>query len=229
MKKITITLLLIAFILLIPGLSQSQVKGGDKPMTPLEPESKVIALPKPDTTRGIPVMTALKHRASVRDFETIDLTLEDISDLLWAANGINRPEEGKRTAPSAQNAQDVDLYVFSKDAIFLYNASKHQLELVAKGDHRNILAGRQTEVLKAPLIILIVSDVSRFRSGENELRQLWGHIDGGMVAQNILIFCASEGFQARPRAWMDHSQIKEVLKLSESQYPVLNIPISGKK
>jgi nitroreductase len=188
----------------------------------------VIILGKPDVKRGVPVMTALAQRASVREFDSVEISLKDLSDLLWAANGVNRPEEGKRTAPSAQNAQDVDIFVFTKDAVLFYNAMKHQLELVTDGDHRDLLAGKQVESLKAPVFLLLVSDISRFRFGEEELKIQWGAIDAGMVAENILIFCASEGFQTRPRAWMDRNKIKALLKLRDTQIPVLNLPVSAR-
>lgn len=188
----------------------------------------VIILGKPDVKRGVPVMTALAQRASVREFDSVEISLKDLSDLLWAANGVNRPEEGKRTAPSAQNAQDVDIFVFTKDAVFFYNAMKHQLEWVTDGDHRDMLAGKQVESLKAPVFLLLVSDISRFRFGEEELKIQWGAIDAGMVAENILIFFASEGFQTRPRAWMDRNKIKALLKLRDTQIPVLNLPVSAR-
>lgn len=188
----------------------------------------VIILGKPDVKRGVPVMTALAQRASVREFDSVEISLKDLSNLLWAANGVNRPEEGKRTVPSAQNAQDVDIFVFTKDAVLFYNAMKHQLELVTDGDHRDMLAGKQVESLKAPVFLLLVSDISRFRFGEEELKIQWGAIDAGMVAENILIFFASEGFQTRPRAWMDRNKIKALLKLRDTQIPVLNLPVSAR-
>ncbi|MGD8778846.1 MAG: nitroreductase family protein [Ignavibacteria bacterium] len=85
-------------------------------------------------------MKALSQRTSQREFDTTNLALIDLSDLLWAANGINRPDEGKRTAPSAQNAQDIDVYVFLNSGIYLYNAKEHALDFVLDGDNRNCLA-----------------------------------------------------------------------------------------
>ena len=79
---------------------------------------ETIVLNPPDTNRGLPVMKALSLRASEREFDTTSINLQDLSDLLWASNGVNRPEIGKRTAPSAQNAQDIDIYVFMKSGIY---------------------------------------------------------------------------------------------------------------
>src|SRR5512133_1680403 len=110
-----------------------------------QPE-KVIFLNPPDTTRGMPLMQALAHRASESDFDTTDLRLQDLSDLLWAANGINRSDVNKRTAPSSQNAQDIDIYLLMKSAVYLYNAPEHKLELIVKGDFRSLGAGKQLNV-----------------------------------------------------------------------------------
>ena len=99
-------------------------------------DEKTIILNPPDLTRGLPVMTALSLRASATEFDTTSLSLQDMSDLLWAANGINRPESGKRTAPSARNWQDIDVYVVLKSGAYLYNHTKHCLDFI-----RNIKAG----------------------------------------------------------------------------------------
>jgi len=185
-----------------------------------------IALNPPETTGGLSVMKALSLRASATGYDTAMLSLQDLSNLLWAANGVNRPESGKRTAPSAMNAQDIDVYVFMKQGIYRYHAQKHVLEVVLPGDHRSVLAGRQTEVLQAPVICLLVSDISRFRHGEDSLKLVWAAEDAGIVSQNISIFCASQGFATRPRASMDQEKLREILKLEPTQYPLLNAPVS---
>ncbi len=187
-----------------------------------------IVLNAPDTNRGLPVMKALSQRASVKEFDTTSITLQDMSDLLWAANGINRPENGKRTAPSAQNAQDIDIFVFNKSGIYLYNANEHILETIINKDKRQIFSRQEKEPLPA-IICLLVSDISRFKFGEDSLRLEWAAMDAGIVTQNILIFCASVDLVSRPRAGMNKEKIKELLKLNDTQYPMLNIPISYKK
>ena len=101
------------------------------------PDLKTIKLNEPNKKRGLPVMEALSVRASVREWSDRELSLQDLSDLLWAANGINRPDSKRRTASSAQNAQDVDIYVFRKDGVYLYDALGHALVLVAAGDQRS--------------------------------------------------------------------------------------------
>ena len=191
-------------------------------------ESEDIRLNQPDKTRGLTVMEALSVRASVSSFDTTAIRIQDLSDLLWAANGVNRPESGKRTAPSAQNAQDIDVYVFMKQGAFRYNAKEHVLDFVAEGDHRALIAGRQAYVANAPLILLLVSDISRFPSGEPEQRLRNAAIDAGTVSQNIALLCASSGMVTRPRVSMDQEKLREILKLNENQYLILNNPVSYK-
>ena len=188
--------------------------------------SQDIILPEPNLERGYPVMKALSLRASASEWKTDAITHKDLSDLLWAANGINRPETGKRTAPSAFNAQDVDIYVFMREGVFLYNASKHLLEIVVAGDYRDLVAYTQVEVSQAPLICVLVSDVSKITDGEEQLRLSWSTMDAAIVSQNISIFCASVGLATRPRAHMNNKAIRKLLRLSDSQYLMLNNPVS---
>lgn len=173
-------------------------------------------------------MKALSLRASVKDFDTTSINLQDMSDLLWAANGINRPENGKRTAPSALNAQDIDIFVFNKSGVYLYNANEHILETIINEDNRQIFSRQENDPVPA-IICLLVSDISRFKFGEDSLRLEWAAMDAGIVTQNILIFCASVDLVSRPRAGMNKEKIKELLKLNDTQYPMLNIPVSYKK
>ncbi|MCX7974893.1 MAG: SagB/ThcOx family dehydrogenase [Candidatus Aminicenantes bacterium] len=201
-------------------------------------ELKPIKLNPPDKKRGLPFMEALAVRASVTEWSEKDLSLQDLSDLLWAANGINRPDSGKRTAASAQNAQDVDIYVFMKEGVYLYEAKDHSLIPLLAGDYRTELffvrpPAKAPEAKPAPnlapVVLLLVSDISRFRSGSQELRLEWAAIDTGIVSQNISLFCAATGLGTRPRASMDRPKIKELLKLKESQIPFLNHPVGYKK
>lgn len=224
------------------------------PLFCLAQELKPIKLNPPDKKRGLPLMETLAVRASVTEWSEKDLSLQDLSDLLWAANGINRPDSGKRTASSAQNAQDVDIYVFMKEGVFLYEAKEHALLPVVAGDYRLELfmsrppikapeskPEQKAEIpkpavppakpptLSAPIILLLVSDISRFRSGAQELKLEWAAIDTGIVSQNISLFCAATGLGTRPRASMDRQKIRELLKLKETQFPLLNHPVGYKK
>lgn len=188
---------------------------------------QTIHLEPPDLTRGLPVMEALSLRASAIEFDTSSFGLRDLSDLLWAANGINRPESGKRTAPSAMNAQDIDLYVFMEQGIYLYEPKSHSLNSVAEGDHRISVAGKQKHFAQAPVMCLLVSDISRFPTGDEAKRMVWAAEDAGIVSQNISIFCAAVGLATRPRVSMDRDKLREILNLTDDQHIMLNHPVSN--
>lgn len=190
---------------------------------------KNIVLNLPDLSRGMSVMKALSLRASATDYDTTSFKLKDLSDLVWAANGINRADIGKRTAPSAMNSQDIDIYVLMKSGAYLYDANKQLLVLIAEGDYRLLAAGRQADVAKAPVNCILVSDISRFRSGEESSKLIWAAEDAGIVSQNISVFCAAVGFSTRPRATMELQKLSEVLKLTSTQHLMLNHPVSYKK
>ncbi|WP_370787902.1 SagB/ThcOx family dehydrogenase [Bacteroides nordii] len=190
---------------------------------------KVIRLPKPNLNRNSEVMEAFANRHSTREYAAKALTLNDLSDLLWAANGINRPEEGKRTAPSAMNKQDVDVYVVLPEGTYLYDAKAHQLNLVAEGDHRGTVAGGQAFVKSAPVSLLLVSDLSRLGDAKNTHTQLMGAVDAGIVSQNISIFCSAAKLATVPRASMDTAKLKSVLKLTDTQLPLMNHPVGYHK
>jgi len=192
-------------------------------------ELKTIVLNPPDLKRGLPVMEALSLRASASEFTGTKLSLQDLSDLLWATNGINRKETGKRTAPSAMNSQDIDVYVFTEEGTYLYVANSHVLNPVVSGDQRTLVAGRQVEFAKAAVMLVLVSDISRFKSGDEPSKLSWAAMDAGIVSQNIAIFCAGTGLNTRPRATMDLEKLKSILHLKDSQHLILNNPVSYKK
>lgn len=186
---------------------------------------KVIKLPEPNLNRTGTVMKALSERHSTREYASKALSLSDLSDLLWAANGVNRKDSGKRTAPSALNKQDVDIYVVLPEGSYLYDARNHQLNLVAEGDYRGAVAGGQSFVKAAPVSLVLVSDLSRFGDVKNARNSLIGAMDAGIVSQNISIFCSSANLATVPRASMDSAQLKKMLKLKDSQIPMMNHPV----
>lgn len=186
---------------------------------------KVIRLPKPDMNRAGTVMKALADRHSTREYAVRALNMDDLSDLLWAANGINRPADGKRTAPSALNKQDIDVYVVLPEGAYLYDAKAHQLNLIAQGDQRAAVAGGQAFVKTAPVSLVLVSDLSRLGDAQNANTRLTGAMDAGIVSQNISIFCSAANLATVPRASMDVAKLKSILKLTDSQLPLMNHPV----
>jgi nitroreductase len=124
------------------------------------------------------------------------------------------------------NAQDIDLYVFMAEGVYLYNATGSTLEPVVSGDQRLLAAGRQTDVANASVILVMVSDISKFQGEDKTSKLSIAAMDAGLVSQNISIFCAGVGLSTRPRATMDQVKLREILKLKDSQYPLLNNPVS---
>lgn len=184
-----------------------------------------IKLNAPDMERGLTIMKAFEKRASATSFSSKELSLQDLSDLLWAANGINRPESGKRTAPTAVNAQDVDIYVLLKSGAYLYDAKTQTLKGIAAGDNRKFVSERQTNFANAPAMLVLVSEISRFRGDDNARKLSWAAMDAGIVSQNISLFCAGAGLVTRPRASMDTEGLRKLLNLNANQYPLLNNPV----
>jgi SagB-type dehydrogenase family enzyme len=164
----------------------------------------------------MPLMNALSARKTSRAFLPDALPVQTLSDLLWAAFGVNRPESGKRTAPSAVNWQDTEIYVVMESGVFLYDASSHELDPVRAGDLR-ALTGTQPFVRDAPVTLVLVSDLSRIAAESQEQKDFYSAIDAGFISQNVYLYCASEGLATGVRALIDRPALKEALGLREDQ------------
>lgn len=175
-------------------------------------------LPKPTPAGGMPLMEALARRQSIRSFSEKELPAEVLSNLLWAAWGVNRPSTGRRTAPSAHNRQPIDLYVITANGAYLYEAKEHRLVHVAGGDLRK-LAGRQDFVYSAPVNLIYVEDTTR--SGQDAQSAVWSGVTAGAIAQNVYLFCASEGLATVVRGWVDHEPLARALALKPTQRVIL--------
>lgn len=175
-------------------------------------------LPKPATTGGMPLMEALARRQSIRTFSQRELPPQVLSNLLWAAWGVNRPSTGQRTAPSAHNHQPIDLYVITAAGAFLYDARAHRLVPAATG-HLRRLAGRQDFVYTAPLNLIYVEDTAR--SGQEAQSAVWSGVTAGAIAQNVYLFCASEGLATVVRGWVDPEPLAKALALKPAQRVIL--------
>jgi SagB-type dehydrogenase family enzyme len=182
-------------------------------------EQKVIQLPEANKTGGMPLMDALSARASARTFSEREIPMQVLSDLLWAAWGVSRPESGRRTAPSANNRQDIEIYVSMKSGVYLYHAKDHTLELFLEKDIRD-KTGRQEFVGKAPLNLIYVSDYNKL-SGNDEMKIFYSSNHTGYVSQNVYLYCASEGLNTVVRALVDREMLKTELGLPEHKYVTL--------
>ena len=150
-----------------------------------------IKLVPPQTTGGMPLMEALANRKTNRDFTQTELTPQQLSNLLWAAAGVNRPD-GRRTAPTARNAQQIEIYVINKTGAYLYLPKEHTLKLIATGDHR--AKGASQELFqKCPLMLIFVANYNKMEGFSAESKAMYEATDAGNISQNVYLYCASEG------------------------------------
>ncbi|MBO7568893.1 MAG: SagB/ThcOx family dehydrogenase [Bacteroidaceae bacterium] len=185
-------------------------------------------LPKPNMQRQtLSVMDAYKQRKSAREYSAKDLSDQDLSDLLWAAQGQNR-EDGHLTAPTAMNRQEIRLYVFTAKGVCLYDPKANTLTQVAPGDHRDLMAAGQAFAKEAPVVLLMVADLDKFGSN-NQHAQSMAAVDTGIVCENINLFCSAAGLATVPRATMDSKGISALLGLNENQIPLINNPVGYSK
>ncbi len=179
-------------------------------------ESEIIKLPAPQMTGGKPLLDCLKARQSARDFGSEKLSPQVLSNLLWAAFGINRPESGKRTAPSAVNWQDIDLYAATADGLFLYLPKEHALKRVLAEDVR-AATGSQDFVKTAPLNLVYVSDYSKIPRGTDEDKRFHSGAHTGFISQNVYLYCASEGLSTVVRGLVDRETAAKAMQLRPEQ------------
>jgi nitroreductase len=192
------------------------------PLSSTAQEPKVIKLPEPQTDGGRPLMQVLKARQTSREFgQETRLSMQVLSNLLWAANGINRPD-GKRTAPSAVNWQNVDIYAATADALYLYDAPQNALKVILTEDVRAV-TGQQGFVKAVPLNLVYVADLARAKTarGENPNAEIWSAAGAGFISQNVYLFCASEGLATVVRGMFDRDALSKALKLRPDQKIIL--------
>ena len=185
-------------------------------MLTLGQELKPLILPAPQTDGGKPLMQALKDRHSTREFSSEKLPPQVLSNLLWAAFGINRPDTGKRTAPSAMNWQEIDVYVATAEGLYVYDAKGNKLDPILAEDVRGA-AGVQPFVKDAPLNLVYVADLAKTGKGSAEDRNFYTGADVGFIAQNVYLFCASEGLAVVVRGSVDRPALAKLMKLRPDQ------------
>ncbi len=181
---------------------------------------KPIKLLKPQTEIGKPLMQALNARQTAREFSPKPLPLQELSNLLWAAWGINRPDTGKRTAPSSMNRQEMDVYAVTTEGVYLYDAKGNVLIPVAAGDIR-AQTGRQAYVATAPLNLVFVADYSKMSEGTDEARAFTSGADAGFISQNVYLYCASQGLATVVRGNVDRPALEKAMKLPVERKVVL--------
>ena len=182
---------------------------------------EVKQLPQPDLTLNVTLMDALKNRKTDREFSDKAISEQQLSQILWATCGINRPEKGLLTIPTAMNAQDVKAYVCTAKGVSLYDAKANTLTSVSKTDIRPMLAEGQNAMAKAPVFILLVSDQTKLRHNG----QIYGAMDAGYASQDICLICAALGLKTVPRAMMNKEKVSKELGFPETMVLELNHPI----
>ena len=183
---------------------------------------EVKQLPQPDMQLGVTLTEALQKRRSDREYNADrDITDQQLSQILWAACGVNRPDKKLLTIPTAVNAQDIQVYVCRKDGVALYQPYDNTLKKVSGEDIRPLLAERQQNMKNAPVFLLIVSDQEKFRHNA----EVYGAMDAGYASQDICLMCAALGLKTVPRAMMNKEAVAKALGLGEKQILELNHPI----
>ncbi|MFH0736606.1 MAG: nitroreductase family protein [bacterium] len=172
----------------------------------------------PEVQKSKPIMRLFESRKSSREFQSKELEMQEISNILWAAFGISR-EDGRRTAPTARNIQDIELYVVNQTAVYLYKPETNELTEIVKGDFRKN-TGLQDFVGIAPLEIVIVSDHSKMEVDEI-IKTSYSCMNTGFVSENIYLYCASENLATVTRGSIERVELAQILKLKQEQKIIL--------
>jgi nitroreductase len=176
---------------------------------------KPVALPAPQTSGGKPLMQALKERKSTREFSPEKLSPQMLSNLLWAGWGINR-ENGLRTAPSSSNKQEIEIYAVTADGAYVYDAKGNALKPVVSGDLRKV-TGTVAFVGEAPLNLVYVADFSKMGGTDENAKTATANANTGLIAQNVYLFCASEGLGTVVRGSVPRAELSKALNLRPDQ------------
>jgi len=179
-------------------------------------EAPIVKLPAPRTAGGMPMMQALSLRRSTREYADRPLPPQVLSDLLWAAFGINRPS-GDRTAPYWRHIMVIDVYAAMADGVWFYDPKEHALRQHLSADIR-ALTGQQDFVGGAPLNLVYVAHGERMTDVAPEDRRLYASVDTGFIGQNVYLFCASEGLASVFRGAVPYKKLEQAMRLPDGQF-----------
>ena len=207
--------LLLASLMVACGPNQTQTT------TPIE-YTETITLVQPTLTEGLTINQALWLRASSRDYSTEPLTLEELSGVMWAAAGINRPENNHLTAPSAMALYPIRVYAFTPEGVYRYDEQSHSLLRVVEGDHRELSAAQEF-AYSAPLNLVYIADMSRYE-GLNltaaKAEFLAGQ-DAAGYAENVNLYAAGHNLKAITRGSLKSAEVLTLLGLEKGHTVVL--------
>ena len=219
MKVKVLSLMTVFFMILMYGKSQPvsamATDNGDR---------RELHLPPAERGGGRPFMELLNERKSTRKFSVRELEPHILSGVLWAANGINREGEGKRTAPSARDMREIDIYIITPFGAYLYIPEGHQTKLIKSGDYRKEAAGKSDFAVNAPVILVFVSNAKKMEKMDAASKDLYAHIDCGYVSQNVYLYCASEKLGTVAIGGVDKVGMGKVLGLKEDKV-ILSQPV----
>ena len=183
--------------------------------------SETVRLAEPDLAMEGSLMTALKNRHSTREYAAKDLTGADLSNLLWATAGVNRPD-GRRTAPTALNLQEIGVYVVTAKGAFSYRHEGHELVKLTDKNLMPLVAMQQDFVNTAPLALVYVGDLTKL-PGERGAQM--AAVDAGIAVQNALLYCSAAGLACVPRATMNVDGLAQALSLPKGAVPIMNVVV----
>ena len=214
--------LIVTLMVLVTSCQQSKQESSDvyspQKTEPMEITNfEVIKLRKPDMETGDILMKTFLNRKSTREFANKSLSLKHLSEILWAANGVNR-EDGRRTVPSAVALYPLKTYAVLANGIYLYSPEKHELQPIVEGDYRE-LAGLQPFVKSAPLNLVFIADYSKYQGDRPIPQEKWlylASLDAGHCTQNVYLYCASEDMKAVVRAGAQEEKLLELLNPGEN-------------
>ena len=210
LRMTAIGFIVVSFIAILP-MTKNTARGA---------EQKAIQLSEPQVA-GNPLMQLLAKRSSSREFSSEPLPVNILSNMLWAASGINRPDSGKRTAPTASNRQEMDIYVATATGLYFYDAKSSLLKPILAEDIRG-LTGTQAFVKEAAVNLIYVADYSRRSSSSDEVKTMYAGAATGFISQNVYLYCASEGLATVVRAMIDRPALAKVMGLRTDQKIILS-------
>ena len=192
-------------------------------------DQRDITLPRRPSNVGMDLFSALEKRKTTREYTAARLTPQDLSAVLWAANGVNRPYE-YRTAPSAFGNAYMDIYVAADEGIYLYDAPKHRLKFVTTTNAKGLLSG-QRHVASASHVLILVADIEKLPSvmADEETRLRWAHATAGAVAQNVYLACAARRIGTCFVGGVKEKEIRATLGLPEKVIPLYLMPLGYEK
>ncbi len=194
-------------------------------------EPQPISLPPAETSGGKPVLEALSNRHTTREFRKSSLDRQTLANLLWAGFGINRPASGGRTAPSAMNSQELDLYAALPEGLFIYDPKVSRLNPVAGGDLRPRIT-KQSFGTNSAVVLLFVADLDRLAKAGEDRRLSYATFDAGCISQNIYLYCAGTNLGTVVFD-LDRSGLTELMKLRPRQRVIfaqaVGYPVEAKR